>query len=46
MGTGEVTYQWTKSLKWVFEGDYMQAEDFGGDKNHVIQFTSGLMLFF
>ena len=46
LGTGEVTYQWTKSLKWVGEGDYLQSSDQGGDKNHQIQFATGLMLFF
>jgi hypothetical protein len=46
LGTGEVTYQWTKSLKWVAEGDYTQASDQGSDKNHEIQLATGLMLFF
>jgi porin-like protein len=46
LGTAEITYQWTKSLKWVAEGDYIQAEDQGGDKNHQIQLATGFMLFF
>ena len=41
-----VTYQWSKSLKHVFEGTYAQSTAFSGAKTKSFQGATGLMLFF
>jgi hypothetical protein len=44
--TASVQYNWTKSLKQVFEFTYAQSEAFSGAKNKSYQGALGLMLFF
>jgi predicted porin len=44
--TGSVQYNWTKSLKQVFEITYAKSEAFSGAKNSSWQGAIGLMLFF
>ncbi|MFL5411312.1 MAG: hypothetical protein ACJ79D_08045 [Myxococcales bacterium] len=44
--TASVQYNWTKSLKQVFEFTYAQSEAFTGAKNKSYQGALGLMLFF
>jgi predicted porin len=44
--TGSVQYNWTKSLKQVFEITYARSEAFSGAKNSSWQGAIGLMLFF
>jgi predicted porin len=45
-GTGSVQYNWTKSLKQVFEITYAQSQAFSGAKTSSWQGALGLMLFF
>jgi hypothetical protein len=41
-----VTFQWSKSLKHVFEGTYAQSTAYSGAKTKSFQGATGLMLFF
>ena len=41
-----LTYQWSKSLKQVFEGTYAQSQAFSGAKTKSYQGAVGLMVFF
>ena len=41
-----LTYQWSKSLKQVFEGTYAQSRAFSGAKTKSYQGTVGVMVFF
>ena len=45
-GTGMLTYQWTKSLRFVVEYDYIESVNYAFQDNKENQFAAGLMLFF
>jgi hypothetical protein len=41
-----ITYQWTKSLRFVAEYDYTEAVNYAFQSNKVNQIDAGFMLFF
>ena len=45
-GTAMITYQWTKSLRFVAEYDYTEAVNYAFQSNKVNQIDAGFMLFF
>jgi hypothetical protein len=45
-GTAMITYQWTKSLRFVAEYDYVEAVNYAFQSNKVNQIDAGFMLFF
>jgi hypothetical protein len=45
-GTAMITYQWTKSLRFVGEYDYLQSVNYAFQDNKVNQIAAGFMLFF
>ncbi len=45
-GTAMITYQWTKSLRFVAEYDYLESVNYALQSNKQNQLAAGLMLFF
>jgi hypothetical protein len=45
-GTAMITYQWTKSLRFVGEYDYVESVNYAFQANKVNQIDAGFMLFF
>lgn len=45
-GTAMITYQWTKSLRFVGEYDYLQSVNYAFQDNKSNQIAAGFMLFF
>jgi hypothetical protein len=45
-GTAMITYQWTKSLRFVGEYDYLQSVNYAFQDNKQNQLAAGFMLFF
>jgi hypothetical protein len=45
-GTAMITYQWTKSLRFVAEYDYVESVNYAFQSNKVNQIDAGFMLFF
>lgn len=45
-GSAMITYQWTKSLRFVGEYDYLQSVNYAFQDNKVNQIAAGFMLFF
>jgi hypothetical protein len=45
-GTGMITYQWTKSLRFVLEYDYIESVNYAFQDNKENQISAGFMLFF
>ena len=45
-GAAMLTYQWTKSLRFVAEYDYIESVSYAFDSNKQNQVAAGLMLFF
>jgi hypothetical protein len=41
-----LTYQWTKSLRWVLEYTWARAASYAGSQNTSNQGATGFMLFF
>ena len=45
-GSAMITYQWTKSLRFVGEYDYIESVNYAFQSNKVNQLAAGFMLFF
>ena len=45
-GSAMITYQWTKSLRFVAEYDYVESVNYAFQNNKVNQIDAGFMLFF